>query len=84
MIPVKPIVDGLKKVDWQKVGEVASKAGGAAVTIIGGIKVFKEMKGDDGISKKAEKELKKLDKMLRKETITKQEYEKMRERIINK
>ena len=83
MIPVKPIVDGLKKVNWKKVGDVAKKVGEGAVVVATTIKVVKEVKGDDGFSRKVKKELKELDKMLRKGEITKEEYEKMRERIIN-
>ncbi|MCK5132884.1 MAG: hypothetical protein KAR40_12105 [Candidatus Sabulitectum sp.] len=83
MIPVKPIVDTLKKVDWKKTAEVAGKIGGGVTVVVATIKKLKDMKGDDGISKKTGKELKDLDKMLKKGRITRQEYETMRAKIIN-
>lgn len=82
MIPTE-LLKALSKVDWNKVGKTAKKVGEAAVVVIGVVAGTKKLKGNPSVNKQIEKELKKLEKMLRKGIITKQEYEERRSKILN-
>lgn len=84
MIPIDKILDALRKVDWKKVGDVAEKTAKVAAAAVGTIVAAKTLKGDEGLSRKAEKEIERLDRMLRKGIISEDEYQTMRQKIVNR
>jgi len=79
---VKKVAEGAKKVDWNKVADITKKAAGAGVGVITVITNVKKLRSKPSSTKHKERELRRIEKLLKKGRITKDEYKEMRDQII--
>jgi len=81
MIPPQ-VLEALKNIDWKKVGDVTKKTAEISATVLAAIFTAKKLTEGEEATRTMEKELKGLDRMLSKGTISENEYKEMRNKIL--